>query len=366
MADRSNIEWTDATWNALRGCSRVSEGCRNCYAEGMAGRFSDPGQWGHGIATREPESAERYILRGRWTGQVVLDEKALLKPRHWKKPRRIFVTSIGDPFHHQVTDDMLDRLFSVMAMCPQHTFQLLTKRPERMQEYLKGIERRAYENDCHPTDFLLTHCIDDAWWKGMGRRVPPKHPWPLPNVWIGTSVENQATADQRIPQLLATPAAVRFLSCEPLLGPVSIESHLMSCDGCGNQGSTALTLNRPGSGHDLCRACTKGEEGAPSIDWVIVGGESGPKARPVHPDWVRSLRDQCAAASVPFLFKQWGEWWADKELDCCGGPGYSDACVARQHRWDDGCTTSLRVGKKIAGRLLDCVEHNAFPEVRHV
>jgi protein gp37 len=353
--DRTKIEWTDATWNALRGCSRVSEGCRNCYAEKMAARFCGPGLWGHGIANP-------VATGGRWTGNVVLDEKALLKPLRWRKPRRIFVTSIGDPFHPQVTDDMLDRLFAVMAMCPQHTFQLLTKRPERMQEYLKGIERRAYENDCHPTDFLLTHCIDDAWWKGMGRRVPPKHPWPLPNLWIGVSIENQAAADERISHLLATPAAVRFLSCEPLLGPVDVVRYMggnaFRCS-CGFHNDEAGIV---GSGRGAwCVECGGHVETLPAVKWVIAGGESGPKARPMHPDWVRSLRDQCAAAKVPFLFKQWGEWWACKELDCCGGPGYSDACVARQHRWDDGCTTSLRVGKKAAGRMLDGKGHDGIP-----
>lgn len=342
MADKTNIEWTDRTWNAIRGCTRVSEGCRNCYAENMAARFSDPGQWGHGLATRKPN---------RWTGKVVLDEAALLKPLRWKKPRKIFVTSIGDPFHPDVPDEWIDRLFAVMALCPQHTFQLLTKRPERMWEYMNGLKQRAFENDCTTTDYILSHCIDDEWWAGMGRRVPGRLKWPLPNLWLGVSVENQEQADQRIPHLLATPAVVRFLSCEPLLGPINFE-------GCWvDDPDPRVHINW-----------------LERLDWVIVGGESGPAARPMHPDWVRELRDQCNQAQTPFLFKQWGEW----------APGET---VTRQTGWmptaswfndewrlseENLATTDnhiddepdlYRVGKKAAGRLLDGVDHNGYPGV---
>lgn len=355
MADQRDggIAWTDETWNPIRGCSRVSAGCAGCYAEGMAARFSDPGQWGHGIATREGG-------KHRWTGKVMLDEKALLKPLGWKKPRRIFVTSIGDPFHEAVTDKMLDSLFAVMALCRQHTFQLLTKRAGRMRQYMADpMTPDRVARSC--VDLWLGKVVDAG---GMGEAWPvetvgdPDFPdnitmrqWPLPNLWLGVSVENQAAADERIPHLLATPAAVRFLSCEPLLGPVDLAQYLEPSEEHGIDPKTW----RAG-------ACIGWRT---AVDWVIAGGESGPKARPMHPDWVRGLRDQCAAAGVPFLFKQWGEWWGDKELDLAGGPGYHDAVMARQHNWDDGCTTSLRVGKKAAGRLLDGVTHDAFPEVRH-
>lgn len=345
MAENTKIEWCDATWNALRGCSRVSEGCRNCYAEGMAARFCGPGLWGHGIAN--PVAAG-----GHWTGKVVLNEKALVKPLHWKKPRRIFVTSIGDPFHPRVTDDMLDRMFAVMAMCPQHIFQCLTKRPERMREY---INRVLAESHSATVKRFAQHLGDFAWpkgWTGMD--------WPLPNVWIGTSVENQTAADERIPHLLATPAAVRFLSCEPLLGPVrltnmDINRHIASrqMGRIGGYWINALT----GENDDMGRPCPD----VPRLDWIIAGGESGRKARPMHPDWVRSLRDQCAAAGVPFLFKQWGEWKHTPER-AHFKEAYREPWK-RQESGMDGVRPALmfRVGKKTAGRLLDGVEYNAFP-----
>jgi len=247
MADKTNIEWTDCTWNAIRGCTRVSGGCRNCYAENMAARFSDPGQWGHGLATRKPN---------RWTGKVVLDEAALLKPLRWKKPRKIFVTSIGDPFHPDVPDEWLDRLFAVMALCPQHTFQLLTKRPERMWEYLN--EYQTPIRICSATVDLATG--DLRWNNPAGT----DDWWPLPNLWLGVSVENQEQADQRIPHLLDTTAAIRFLSCEPLLGQINFEGRFL------NHPDPRVHINW-----------------LERLDWVIVGGESGPAARPMHPDWVR-------------------------------------------------------------------------------
>ncbi|EME71421.1 Gp37Gp68 family protein [Paramagnetospirillum caucaseum] len=382
MADRTKIEWTDATWNALRGCSKVSAGCTNCYAEGMAGRFSDPGQWGYGIATREPESLERYILRGRWTGKVVLDEKALFKPLHWKKPRRIFVTSIGDPFHPAVTDDMLDRLFAVMALAPQHTFQLLTKRPERMRAYLDGaatpIRIASASVSMAVGDLRWSNpCGTDGW-------------WPLPNVWLGVSVENQPAANERIPHLLATPATMRFLSCEPLLGPLDLERwlridwqcqgckgffrgrHRKICPDCGREefwsGSHAF------NGRSMKPNPVVPPQGGRGIDWVIVGGESGPKARPMHPDWAIALRDQCSAAGVPFFFKQWGEWGPYDEDHCPATADIDPYDADERGIWmtPDGGRANfgtrfnrnaqmIRIGKKAAGRRIDGREHLDVP-----
>lgn len=243
--DRSGIEWTDATWNPTTGCSRVSEGCRHCYAEALSHRFGvTVNPW-----TR-PHAAEN----------VRLHPERLDQPLRWRRPRRVFVDSMSDLFHDLVPDPFIDRVFAVMAMCPQHTFQVLTKRPRRMARHLGDLA------------------------SSVGTR---------PNVWLGTSVEDQRAADERIPPLLATPAAVRFLSCEPLLGPLDLTGWLGACPACGGAGCP--------DGWGFGRRC-RGR----GLDWVIAGGESGPEHRPLDLDWARSLRDQCGAAGAPFFFKQIG------------------------------------------------------------
>lgn len=252
MSDRTGIEWTDATWNPLRGCSSVSEGCRNCYAERVAARFSGPGQ-----------PYER------------LAATALDHPLHWRKPRRICVNSMSDLFHQDVSDEWIDRVFAAMALAPQHQFQVLTKRPGRMLEY---IARRDDQGRVPALDYAVLIAVTGQY---TTPAIDLRCGWPLPNVWLGTSVKDQPTADARIPHLLATPAAVRFVSAEPLLGPVDLTAYMFGAH------QTEET--------DWC---------ARRLDWLIVGGESGPGARPMHPDWARSLRDQCAAASVPFFMKQ--------------------------------------------------------------
>lgn len=348
MADNTGIEWTDATWNPTVGCSIVSPGCKGCYAMTMAHRCS---QMGGKVAAKYAGLTKVVNGHPVWTGDIRLDPDSLSQPLRWKRGRRIFVNSMSDLFHEDLPDEAIDRVFAVMALAPQHTFQILTKRPERMRAYIESLERRAFENDCaSTTNYLLAHGIDDAWW-GMTRRIPPDHPWPLPNVWLGVSVEDQQRADERIPYLLATPAAVRFLSCEPLLGQLEIESFLYP-DAVGD------LLNGP-------------YEVFPSLDWVIVGGESGPGARPMHPDWARSLRFQCWAANVPFFFKQWGEWMPVDEWQ----PWDNRACIAIHQDGsevphdvvpqDVGGHRLHRVGKKAAGRLLDGVEHDGMPEAQH-
>ena len=343
MADRTKIEWTDATWNPIRGCTRVSEGCRHCYAEVMAARFSDPGQWGNGLA-------QRVALPGggtdhRWTGKVELVDAALDLPLRWRSPRRIFVNSTSDLFHEKVPDEWIDRVFAVMALAPQHTFQVLTKRPERMRDYFLG--RRL--NFGRASDVLheMTHpCSeDDHDWAVDQLDAFDASGRPLPNVWLGTSIEDQATADDRIPHLLATPAAVRFISAEPLLGPVDL---------------TGIAIPRPDLRASVILDVLNGTgglvRGGPGrIDWVIVGGESGPGARPMHPDWARSLRDQCKAAGVPFFFKQWGEWEPRRGFACP-----DDLPRDGWHHFDPECSMR-RVGKKNAGRLLDGREWNDVP-----
>lgn len=345
MADRSAIEWTEATWNPLRGCSRVSAGCQHCYAERVAARFSGPGMPYEGLI--HPST------RG-WNGTVRLVPEVLDQPLRWKRPRRIFVNSMSDLFHESVSDATIAAVFGVMAAAPQHTFQVLTKRPERALRWFAGMAD-------HPRE-KLHECVKGA----LGYHHPCRPAinagaWPLPNVWLGVSVEDQAAADERIPLLLQCPAAVRWLSCEPLLGRVDLRSHLKS-------------RATPGPDHQF--GDRLGHAGR--LHWIVAGGESGPGARPMHPDWARSLRDQCAAAGVPFFFKQWGEWAPSNQaaagLDDCYERSSSGGWVETDGRHTAGETAqpagagsahTFKLGKRLAGRQLDGAEHNAYPEVAH-
>jgi len=353
MADTTKIEWTDATWNPITGCTLVSDGCRHCYAATLA-------------ATRLKNHSSRAGLarinaagEAKFTGEVRLNAQWLDQPLRWRKPRRIFVCAHGDLFHENVPDEWIDRVFAVMALAPQHTFQVLTKRPERMAEYANS-HRYLWIGDqmmIHAPQGLDLRPLIDAFGNEEEPNIMPAK-WPLPNVWLGTSVEDQATADARIPQLLDTPAAVRFISAEPLLGPVDLTRII----------SPTHRIN------SLSRTDDGGSP-LPRLDWIIVGGESGSRARPMHPDWARSLRDQCTAAGVAFFFKQWGEfeasldrdrddpdWSADysrkysnrgksKWLNLAGGRGFNGE---RFH-------VMRRVGKSRAGRLLDGREWNEVP-----
>lgn len=336
------IMWTDETWNPIRGCTRKSEGCRNCYAESLAGRFSDPGQPFHGLAIRTKDG-------GRWTGRIIETSK-MRDPLRWTKPRMVFVNSVSDVFHENLPDNVRDEIYAVMALAKTHTFQVLTKRADIMKRYLSDPatqERISIKMDE----------IAPARWHDRELES-----WPLPNLWQGVSVENQGAADERIPDLFASPAAVRFLSCEPLLGPVD----LTNIDPSGIQRAMAA--------HGWSAIWEDNAIGRPCLDWVIVGGESGHGARPMHPDWVRSLRDQCARAGIPFLFKQWGEWIAvyDRDSD---DPDWRN-CPQSDHpskRYlnlaggfgfhGDRVVFVERVGKKAAGRMLDGSEHSGFPEM---
>lgn len=310
MAGNSKIEWCDATWNPVRGCTRVSEGCKNCYAEVMAARFNAPGQWGHGFAEIVGTGARRDH---RWTGRVELIESQLTLPLRWRKPRRIFVNSTSDLFHEALPDAAIDRVFAVMALCPQHTFQVLTKRPERMRAYLSDEDlnnRLSAALGCMlDGDWIWTEgkrfrdrierLIDVFIGQGtdnLGDIVYHDDPMPLPNVWLGTSVEDQATADERIPHLLATPAAIRFVSAEPLLGRLDPSNIRLPNGDVLN----ALT----GEIHDANTGCIVQESAA--LDQIIVGGESGPNARPFDLAWARSILAQCKAAEVPCFVKQLG------------------------------------------------------------
>lgn len=264
MSDKTGIEWTDATWNPVTGCSKVSQGCKHCYAERDWARLSAP-------------RPTQNIYTGRAFTDVQCHPERLSQPLRWEKPRRIFVNSMSDLFHEDVSGSFVSQVFEVMARCPQHQFQILTKRPRRMQS------------------------VADSQALLRGR--------PLPNVWLGVSVEDQATANERIPVLLHTPARVRWISAEPLLGAIDLKRLPMkeecASECCGRWMHDALTgtawCDADGADPDPV-GCSQ------SLHWVVVGGESGPHARSSHPDWFRSLRDQCFYARVPFLFKQWGEF----------------------------------------------------------
>ena len=308
MAHKSAIEWTDDTWNPLAGCTPVSDGCRNCYAATMALRLEAMGQAKYAeVARRTTEG------RAVFTGHInYAHGDAVALPLTWKRPKRIFVNSMSDLFHEAVPERFISQVYTTMEAAYWHTFMVLTKRPERMAEYT-------------------------TWRTKVTGAMPA-------NIWHGTSVENQKAADERIPHLLRVPAAVRFLSCEPLLGPVDLEQwvysrrsrmrHLMHGPACLNEEQAAHSVPPVG------------------IHWVIVGGESGTKARPMHPDWARGLRDQAVATGAAYFFKQWGEWAPLDQLEDLE-PSDMDQ---RQAVFDDGpriTTTVRRVGKSAAGRLLD-------------
>lgn len=341
MADNTKIEWAEATWNPIVGCSKTSEGCAHCYAERMAHRLgSNP--------TMKGRYAGLTDDKGNWTGEVRLIEEALDKPFSWKKPRRIFVGSMTDLFHKNVPDEWIYFVLAVVALNPRHTFMVLTKRAERMQHFMATNQRDLRERI---EDAAMQLYGEEAWASAgnsmMGALAPGFNVgWPMRNLWLGVTAENQARLEERAPLLVTTPAAVRFVSYEPALGPVDLGPWL---------GVTQFADDAPWSF----------ETGA-DLDWVICGGETGPGARPMHPNWSRNLRDQCAAAGVPYFFKQWGEW-APLEGSGAGTP--TPIRCWQGGEWQNGLTTErtahmVRVGKAKAGHLLDGREHLEFPEVR--
>lgn len=362
MGDKTGIEWTDATWNPLAGCSVVSPGCTNCYAMKEAARLERMGGKGGakyaGLTT--PSKAGPV-----WTGEVRLHQPSLSQPLRWGRARRIFVNSMSDLFHESVPDEAIDRVFVVMALAARHTFQVLTKRAARMRAYIAGFSWERAIASCTGPDgvsVIPRHSIDDLRGAfGFRPRRPSeadRSAWPVPNVWLGVSVEDQRRADERIPDLLETPAAVRFLSMEPLLGPVDLtrvkEPWVEWTDVLRGhqQGRAGGSIS---AGPFTC--------GLPRLDWVITGGESGPNARPHHQGWFRSIRDQCSAAAVAYLHKQNGEWAPHD-----GHPVSHDSAVAgtcKSATFPDG-QVMVRVGKKAAGRELDDRTHDEMPPVYFV
>ena len=324
MAEHSDIEWTDSSWNPVVGCSIVSPGCTNCYAMKMAARIETMHEATHYAGTTKKVNGNAV-----WTGKLALaPDHILTAPLRWKKPRRIFVNSMGDLFHEDAPDEWIDRCFAVMALAPQHTFQILTKRPERMKDYFAS---RQTGTNLERSDLIEYAIMEEQRGSGV-RDIAEFGGWPLPQVWLGVSAERQKEADERIPILLQTPAAIHFVSLEPLLGPIDLM-----------WGWFPQNVEDEIDG----RAKTTG------LNWVIVGGESGSGARPMHPDWARAIRDKCKAAGASFLFKQYGAWAPHRKAGIYEG-------VQRVDYTDGTCL--LRVGKKAAGRLLDGRTWDEFPE----
>jgi protein gp37 len=307
----SKIEWTDVTWNPVTGCDKVSQGCKNCYAEVMHRR----------LRGMYPEKYNKPFLGG-----IEIHPKELKKPGSWKKPRKVFVNSMSDLFHKDVPFEFIRKVFQAMFQYKQHTYQVLTKRPDIMLKFFEWI--KTSDNVIYEHYLNTTH------------------------IWLGTSCEDQKTADERIPYLLQVPAAIRFLSCEPLISSVSI---------C--QSVTVYMFHEYGS----FQSTYFGDK----IQWVICGGESGHKARPMHPDWVKRLRAECKTANVPFFFKQWGEYIPNRSLP-------DELTSNHKSIWlsdDSGTLTNpdldtvmgrsmelmVNVGKHKSGNSLSGKQHLEFP-----
>lgn len=339
----TSIEWTHRpgtvgrTWNPTQGCSRKSTGCEHCYAERMAARFAEHG-WSKGLIN---------LRTGKWNGTVRLAVHKLLEPLSWRQPSTVFVNSMSDLFHEALTNEEIAAVFGVMAACPQHTFLILTKRADRMRAWFEWVAQRPTGLITIPRSPRLVCRVEadklvnpDVTGRPLGTESQPRQ-WPLPNVWLGVSVEHQDAADERIPELLRTPAAVRFLSCEPLLGPVDLHAIQIPGERAGLKFSA---LQRH---HD-----DRYGESDTTIDWVIAGCESGPGARPCSVAWLRALRNQCAEASSPvaFFLKQ----ATRSGSEAVGGPLITL-----------GAGSHAKGGKAsdvIAAPYLDGRQHLAFPE----
>ncbi len=274
---RTKIEWTRGedgsmgmSWNFIRGCSRVSEGCRHCYAETVAHRFNGPGLPYEGLTVIGGDGEPR------WNGKITFHEDILLKPLHWKKPRKIFVNSMSDLFHENVSFDIIDKAFAVMALTPQHTYQILTKRPERMREYMMGVGIAGEITGRSWRIHEAGHAMNVKISEDVNFAVP------IRNIWLGVSVEDQKTADERIPILLNTPAACHWISAEPLLGPIDLRFYLSN----------------------FWR--TPSDKLYDTLNWVVVGGESGAGARPCDVNWIKQIIKDCKSAGCSVFVKQMG------------------------------------------------------------
>ncbi|CCJ07042.1 DUF5131 family protein [Methylocystis sp. SC2] len=458
----TKIEWASlglpkgVTWNPIRArnvmtgkrgwhCEKVSPACEHCYAEALNVKAGDTG--GTGLPYKPGH-------RQRGDVEIFLDEKTLLQPLSWRAPRGVFVCSMSDIFGDWVKDEWLDRIFAVMALCPKHRFALLTKRPKRMRSYLQSSVECFHASGQWREDMeaLAGELTGSPCAAGLFEDCD----WPLPNVWLGVTAEDQPRADERIPDLLATPAAMRFVSIEPMLGAIDMSPYIRATRRSErdwadfdwpswvpeivqkqvmdfwrkdwNRGPSAWLRSSIENGHPPlgtigkyhvvrngeplvegrfvhawnnigrvideagnvhCVSAGQWQTPNPYIDWVICGGESGPAARPMHPAWARSLRDQCSAAEVPFFFKQWGRWEIAEELGdreegtnfwrfpdgdefrivsdghdivLCAAEEGREPCKIWRDYWADGHGHLAKTGK--AGRLLDGKEYSEFPEAR--
>ena len=344
MGDNTGIEWTDATWNWVTGCDKVSPGCDHCYADTIATRFAGTKAYPKGFA-------------------VTLRPHRTTQPLRWQRPRRIFVNSMSDVFHNEISDADIARMWAVMAIAQQHTFQILTKRHGRMRSLLSKADGSFIYNG------LLSMFMDNTITLPKKGRLHDQvqaalnrhafgQGWPLPNVHLGVSVENQKYADLRIPALLDIPAATRFISAEPLLGPIDLAAavaHWVPPHDHPAWGEPRRT--KPGTVES--RLHTRSV-----LHWVIVGGESGPGARPMDPQWARGLRDQCQKAEIAFLFKQWGEW-APTGTHAYGQLDNGDIYGSATQEFAPGVLAHevlKRVGKKSAGRELDGRTWDEYPQ----
>jgi protein gp37 len=347
MADKTKIEWTDATWNVITGCSVVSPGCKNCYAMKLAGTRLKHHPSRAGLTIEGPAGPV-------WNGVVRFNGHWLRQPLGWKKPRMIFVCAHGDLFHESVLDDWLYRVYAVMAIAGWHTFQVLTKRAKRMAEFTREL--------CTPAGFERLEAAARSLGHTLKFDGTKTVALPLPNVWHGVSVEDQTRANERIPHLMSTRSAIIWVSAEPLLGPVDLTRIMRS-----SQNSEWVYCDNALTG--MC-STQVGQHKSRAIDWVVVGGESAYDARPMHPDWAYALLNQCTEAGTAFLYKQTGAWVS------AGDPTFGTvkgrvAYIDRTGAFLDpppqdenaDCLTVVHVGKKAAGRLLAGVEHNGFPEV---
>jgi protein gp37 len=297
---KTGIAWTQQTWNPIAGCSLVSPGCTYCYAMRDAKRVMLAGKSPHYEGVVEEAANGRWV----WTGRIgIAPDKKFEEPLRRKTPTIYFVNSMSDLFHPGVPDEVINRVFAIMALTPQHIYQILTKRPERMRDYVVLLDEAngdgRIESICDAAVRITgSPCAANIveQWLDQGRK----------NLWLGTSCEDQRRANERIPALLDTPARIRFVSCEPLLGGIEFGGTL--------QGDWLRATYREKAGEPSKKV-------APTLDWVIVGGESGDRARPMHPEWARSIRDQCLEAKVPFFFKQWGSWMPIEIWDC--GPPFA-------------------------------------------
>lgn len=325
----SKIEWLSMpgykpqVWNPVTGCTKVSAGCKNCYAINMSRRLS-------GIEQTKGKYAGT-VDRTNWTGEVFMHWEELERPAKWKKPRMVFVNSMSDLFHEQVGVLFINAVLEAISQNRDHIFLILTKRPERMQVIVNR--------------YITKYCHGEI----------------IPNLWLGVSAENQDTANDRIPHLLKTQAAVRFVSCEPLLGAIDLQMV-----------DEYKQFWMPEQSDRL--------EGCSYIDWVIVGGESGKDARPMHPDWARSIRDQCASAGVPFFFKQWGEWRNGSlltleskykhEIILRNGSRYKEPLdkpniLETLSEWNNNNPCMMaKTGKQLSGHRLYGTEHFNWPKPR--